>query len=128
MIITFENDRAKVNDNKLVVEFAHVFQPFADHPEIKVHCEYFHNTESYSYRTDDGMDVEAIFLAKVSKIEGIEIKDVNGNTVEITPQMIVDMPILTMNEDPKMIIQRLYAMTVSHIVSGDSFNKEEEKK
>lgn len=116
---------AKVDNNKTTVELEHMFQPLEDEPELIITCSYFHPGEITKYYAilEDGksqIDIMKVFKDKVSSIDGLTI-EIDGNKIDIkTADDFLALP-------GTVELTNILSRTATHLITGDSLTKDEEK-
>ena len=125
MRLEFNNFKAKVDVNKLVVDFKHEFKPFDD-KDIVVVCNYLANGEVAKYASESigDFDYRKLFLDKVEEIRGLTLA-FNGEDVEATPEMLCQIP-FGMTESQRFV-STLIQRVAMHILTGDQLSEDEVK-
>ena len=126
MRIEFNNFKAKVDENKLVVDYRHEYRPFKDNAEVVVVCNYLRNGELAKYMGNgfSDLDFNRLFLDKVEEIRGL-VLSFDGKEMEATPEALCEIPFGT--SEAQKFVSTFIRDVAMHILGGDQLTEDEVK-
>jgi|GEM_PF-6663739 len=126
MRIEFNNFKAKVDENKLVVDFRHEYRPYKDNDEVVVVCNYLRNCELAKYMGNgfSDLDFNRLFLDKVEEIRGL-VLSFDGREMEATPEALCEIPFGT--SEAQKFVSTFIRDVAMHILGGDQLTEDEVK-
>lgn len=109
------------SERKLDVEFVDEYKPLKDHDEVIVKLKHLDSAEIGKYIDRNTMEFNfpKMFKSKVISVEGISLKDEDGNVIEVTPDVILTIAC--------PIFDKIVYATCGYIVQYYNLTKEEEK-
>ena len=109
------------SEGKLSLDFSESFKPFEDYDEVVVELDHLKSGEINRYMNMNTRELDflALFKSKVKSVKGIDLKDGDGNKIDVTPEVVAMLGC--------PIFDKIVYIVCSHIIDSYTLTKEEEK-
>lgn len=109
------------SEGKLSLDFSESFKPLEDYDEVVVELDHLKSGEINRYMNMNTRELDflALFKSKVKSVKGIDLKDGDGNKIDVTPEVVAMLGC--------PIFDKIVYIVCSHIIDSYTLTKEEEK-
>ena len=109
------------SEGKLSLDFSESFKPLEDYDEVVVELDHLKSGEINRYMNLNTRELDflALFKSKVKSVKGIDLKDGDGNKIDVTPEVVAMLGC--------PIFDKIVYIVCSHIIDSYTLTKEEEK-
>ena len=109
------------SEGKLSLDFSEFFKPLEDYDEVVVELDHLKSGEINRYMNMNTRELDflALFKSKVKSVKGIDLKDGDGNKIDVTPEVVAMLGC--------PIFDKIVYIVCSHIIDSYTLTKEEEK-
>lgn len=109
------------SEGKLSFDFSESFKPLEDYDEVVVELDHLKSGEINRYMNMNTRELDflTLFKSKVKSVKGIDLKDGDGNKIDVTPEVVAMLGC--------PIFDKIVYIVCSHIIDSYTLTKEEEK-
>lgn len=109
------------SEGKLSLDFSEFFKPLEDYDEVVVELDHLKSGEINRYMNMNTRELDflTLFKSKVKSVKGIDLKDGDGNKIDVTPEVVAMLGC--------PIFDKIVYIVCSHIIDSYTLTKEEEK-
>lgn len=109
------------SEGKLSLDFSESFKPLEDYDEVVVELDHLKSGEINRYMNMNTRELDflTLFKSKVKSVKGIDLKDEDGNRIDVTPEVVAMLGC--------PIFDKIVYIVCSHIIDSYTLTKEEEK-